>query len=161
MPWRTQTCSADLKIRPARPRDHAALTALWRRAVSASHRYLGARRLVEEETAVSTVYLPACEVWIAEADGPVGFLALRPGGEVAGLFVDPVAQRKGVGWSLLDHVQAGATLHLEVAAPNFAARAFYAHYGFREVSRRHDPDLDEELLHMRLSSPGPEVSTDG
>lgn len=86
---------------------------------------------------------------MAEADRTMGFIALYSNGEIAGLFVDPQYQGRGIGYALLDHIKGAAVLQLEVAAPNFKARRFYAGYGFQEVARRRDPDLSEEMVIMR------------
>lgn len=105
------------------------------------------------------VYLPRCEVWIAGGHIPQGFIALGRPGQIAGLFVDPAAQGRGLGRKLLDHVRGAHPLQLEVAAPNFRARNFYARYGFTEVSRRRDPDLDEDLVQMFLAQTETETPT--
>jgi ribosomal protein S18 acetylase RimI-like enzyme len=150
MPWFTRGSSADPVIRRARLVDQPVLAALWRRAIEPEHAYLGPERLSQEHTRLTTTYLPACTVWLAQSDRVLGFVALRPDAEIAGLFVDPAAQGRGIGRALLNHVRDRGALHLEVAAPNFTARHFYQRYGFREVSRRHDPDLDEVLLRLKL-----------
>lgn len=150
MLWRTPSSSDTLRIRRARKRDEAALSAIWWRAVQQDHGFLGFALLAEERRALTEMYLPSCEVWLAQDVRPLGFVALHAQGEVAGLFVDPVAQGQGIGRRLLDHIRGDKDLHLEVAAPNLSARLFYQKYGFRELSRRHDPNLDETLVQLHL-----------
>lgn len=150
MPWRKLSFSSDFHIRRAKRRDHPALAALWWRAVKPSHGFVAPSRLSAERSALTQRYLPACTVWAAQDTRLLGFVAVTSGGDVAGLFVDPTAQGQGVGRRLLDHVRQDAALFLDVAAPNIAARRFYQSYGFHEVSRQHDPDLDETLVRMHL-----------
>ena len=68
------------------------------------------------------------------------------------LFVDPAAQRRGVGTALLEDVASQlGELRLDVNEQNPSARAFYEAKGFREVGRS---DVDGQgrpfpLLHLR------------
>lgn len=77
------------------------------------------------------------EVYLALDEGRlIGFMAFyRPESFVHSLFVE--RQRSGVGRALLDHAAqiADGSLHLKCATPNEAARAYYAHLGWREVER--------------------------
>lgn len=75
---------------------------------------------------------------------PVAFLALR-GDMVEHLYVDPVAQGKGVGTALIAAAKARrpAGLRLWVFQRNTGARAFYARRGFAEVELT-DGDGNEE-----------------
>ncbi|MDJ0993572.1 MAG: GNAT family N-acetyltransferase [Dinoroseobacter sp.] len=141
-----------MQIRRATPSDFGELTALWERAVWNNHQFLGQVRLEAERARVRSTYLPACRIWVAHADHTLGFIALRASGEIAGLFVDPQFQARGIGRALLDHVRDQAPLRVEVTAPNCGARRFYQQYGFREVARRRDPDLDEEMVMMRFDA---------
>jgi len=156
MRWRTQSCCEPLRLRRARRRDHPALAALWWRAVADSHRFMDQARLSREHATLTRLYLPSCDVWMAQGAGAAtGFIALQGHANVAGLFVDPERQGRGIGTALLDRVRGKGPLSLEVAAPNFAARAFYRRYGFAETARRHDPDLDEVLVQLHLPARGP------
>lgn len=152
MPCNMLGCCPEMRIRRADPRDGPNLIKIWESAVAGSHRFLDQSKLVSEREALSTVYLPACDVFLAQADRPLGFIALHGGSEIAGLFVEPASQGQGVGRALLNYVKDQDTLRLEVAAPNFEARGFYQSEGFEEVSRRHDPDLDEEMVIMRFDA---------
>lgn len=77
-------------------------------------------------------------VQVAECDGQVlGFVA-DDGEELAWLYVDPAARRRGVGQALVAAVQAAqpAGLSLELLDGNAAALAFYRACGFVETSAR-------------------------
>jgi [ribosomal protein S18]-alanine N-acetyltransferase len=82
-------------------------------------------------------------VW--HADAPVGFVLARDLGdetEILSLAVLPAARRQGVARALLDAVvahaaaQRSASIVLEVAADNDAARNLYSGCGFVPVGRR-------------------------
>lgn len=73
----------------------------------------------------------------------IGFVVVRTAAqewEVENIAVSPLMQRKGVGLRLIGEVinrlPPGTDLLLEVRASNAAARALYAHAGFKESGRR-------------------------
>jgi ribosomal protein S18 acetylase RimI-like enzyme len=84
------------------------------------------------------------EVWVAEEDGRLlGFVAIRRsrrnGWEVVEkIYVDPVAQNRGIGSALLDQAKALRPdgLVLWVFQENTGARRFYERHGFRVVTLR-------------------------
>ncbi len=67
-------CSARaLRLRPAQPKDHAALAELWRRSVEATHHFLSSLAVDELYGAVLRNYLPAVEeIWLAEYNPEYG-----------------------------------------------------------------------------------------
>ncbi|WP_375388413.1 GNAT family N-acetyltransferase [uncultured Amnibacterium sp.] len=80
--------------------------------------------------------LPAAEAWLARIDGePVGYAVLEGDDLLADLYVDPVAQRRGVGDALLMHARARRPrgLTLWVFTTNTGAQGFYSRRGFRVV----------------------------
>lgn len=118
-------------LRPARPADHDALVALWRRSVEASHGFLAPGALGEIEAEVRRALPAARELWLAEASGaPAGFLGCT-GAHVDMLFVAPEFFRQGVGTGLLDHARKlHGPLSVEVNEDNAGAAAFYRSRGF-------------------------------
>lgn len=84
---------------------------------------------------------------------PQGFIALI-GKHIGGLFVDPAAQRCGVGRALVEHAAGRlGTLTVDVYERIATAIAFYRGCGFVPVDRR---ERDEEgrdfaLLTLRLN----------
>lgn len=142
-------------LRPASPADAAALVAVWRRAVLATHGFLTPED-VDRYEGVVRAGLPTLTVTLAERQGRVlGFVAVD-GARVEMLFVDPDVHGSGVGSALLRHATAGrAVVDLDVNEQNPGARAFYARRGFVELGRS---PLDADgrpypLLHLRRVAP--------
>lgn len=79
----------------------------------------------------------------AEPQGFVMAWAAAGDSELLTVAVIPEARRKGVGASLVTSAcvtalaRGSASMHLEVAEDNAAARALYAKLGYEEVGRRH------------------------
>lgn len=147
--------AADPVLRAASPADAAAMVALWRRAVLATHDFLAAGD-VDRYEGVVRAGLPTLTVTLAERQGRVlGFVAVD-GARVEMLFVDPGVHGSGIGSALLRHATAGrAVVDLDVNEQNPGARAFYARHGFVEVGRS---PLDGDgrpypLLHLRRLAP--------
>ena len=107
--------SREFRIRDACPEDAACLTALARRA-KASWEYPAAwLDQWAAELAFEPAYLSAHRVRVAESGGlVVGVAALEPrpaGWEIERLWVDPAAQRLGIGRALVDDALAHAARH--------------------------------------------------
>ncbi len=100
---------------------------------------------------------------------PTGFLmawAVAGDSEILTLAVIPEARRRGVGASLVAAagaaalVRGAASMHLEVAETNFAARALYAKLGYTEAGRRgayyagEGGSVDALVLKRDLPRPG-------
>lgn len=105
---------------------------------------------------------------VAREDEPAGFImAWTAGGdgEILTVAVVPEARRKGFGAALVNAAGAaallrgGASMHLEVAETNEAARALYAKLGYEEAGRRHAYYAGEggrvDAIVMRRSLPRP------
>ncbi|MDY4297708.1 MULTISPECIES: GNAT family N-acetyltransferase [unclassified Xanthomonas] len=126
-----------MTVRPYRAEDWARLCAI----------HDGARLEELQAAGLAEAFLPlpiAAEreglfdyrVQVAEAQGQVlGFVA-DDGEELAWLYVDPAARRRGVGQALVAAVQGAspAGLTLELLEGNAAALAFYRVCGFVETS---------------------------
>src|SRR6266536_3881852 len=72
-------------------------------------------------------------IWVAEEDGRVvGFSGVKDE-ELTHLYVDPVAQDRGIGSSLMEHAKTVSPERLElwVFQKNEGARRFYERHGFR------------------------------
>ena len=89
---------------------------------------------------------PAVFAVVSRASEPQGFAmawAAAGDAELLTVAVIPEARRKGVGASLVSAasvtalVRGSASMHLEVAEDNHAARALYAKLGYEEAGRRH------------------------
>lgn len=87
------------------------------------------------------------EVWLALLGGaPVGLLSIfRPENFVHCLYVDPDAQRLGVGRALVEHVrrEVGAPLTLKLDVPNRKAILFYEATGWERMTGLDDQGVDD------------------
>lgn len=144
-----------LAIRPYRAdADLEPCLAIWRAASEAGHPFLGAGALDDDEPLVRDVYMPAAEVWVADAGGPVGFIALLDG-FVGGLFVAPGRHGEGIGRALVEHAAAlRGALTVDVYEENVAAQRFYRRAGFVETGRRAEDDRGRPhaLVSMRRTA---------
>lgn len=125
---------AAITIRLAMPSDRAAICAIWDDASMLAHSFLSVDERTSEHALIRDRFLPSALTWVAERDGEiVGFLS-RVAQEVAGLFVSPVFQRRGIGGLLLERafsVDEEALVH--VYAANAVALDFYRTMGFRPL----------------------------
>jgi putative acetyltransferase len=144
-----------ITIRLSTGSDTAALAAIWRASVRATHDFLSEADFRDIDILVAEHYLPATRVWVAfdEAGRARGFLGLS-GGHVDALFIDPASRGQGVGRRLLAHAEAIAgRLTVDVNEQNAQAVGFYRHMGFETTGRspRDDAGRPYPLLHMRQS----------
>jgi putative acetyltransferase len=97
----------------------------------------------EDRVFFRTRVFPACQVWVAERAGIVGFIAFRPGW-VDHLYVRPKSLRQGYGRALLNEAKArNSELQLWTFQRNRNAIAFYEANGFLLV-RETDGTANEE-----------------
>jgi GNAT superfamily N-acetyltransferase len=128
-----------MEIETARPADAEALAAVFTASRLAAMPWLPRlHSAAEDRRFVAEQVLGASdEVLVVRRDErPVAFLALR-GAMVEHLYVEPSAQRAGIGSVLLDAAKSRrpAGLRLWVFQRNEDARAFYARHGFAELER--------------------------
>lgn len=118
-------------VRWARAEERQALEDLQRRASLALDEY---REQLEAHP--DAIVLPAEHIGstlVAEVDGQIAGFAVLLGGELDGLFVEPVQWRRGIGTALVEAAvhearRRGVSLVTVVASPE--ARAFYEKCGF-------------------------------
>ncbi|MFV3076460.1 acetyltransferase [Niveispirillum fermenti] len=124
-------------LRLSTPDDVAAIHAVWRAAVDATHGFVAPADLDFYENLLLTLYLPQVPVWLAtlEDGTATGFMGLT-GPKIDALFVHPAFHRTGVGRRLIDHAASlHAQLLVDVNAQNPGAVTFYRTLGFRVVGR--------------------------
>ena len=135
------------------PDDADDITAVFLAARRAAMPWLPELHSDEETLAYFARVLAECEVLVVRprTGRVIGFLALR-GDVVDHLYVDPAAQRRGVGSELLAGAQARRPGGLELWAfqRNTPARAFYARHGFTELRRTDGRDNEEREPDVRL-----------
>jgi putative acetyltransferase len=142
-------------IRDADRDEHALLVGIWRRAVEATHAFLGSAEIDDLEPRVRVELARAALRVAVGPDGPVGFLG-GSAGVVEMLFVDPAAHGRGAGTALLEDAAAHhPVLTLDVNEQNPAARAWYARRGFLETGRSATDEAGRPypLLHLRRVTP--------
>jgi chorismate mutase/GNAT superfamily N-acetyltransferase len=149
----------ELTLRPASPADSDRVAALYGAARAAAVPPMPpALHTAEEDRAFFAGRLADDdhEAWLAESAGrPVGF-ALMTATWLDGLYVDPAAQRSGVGSALLDVVKAQRPdgFGLWVFESNTPAREFYARRGLVELERTDGSGNEERAPDVRMAWPG-------
>ncbi len=121
-------------LRPSRPQDGARIIDLWRRAVDATHSFLGAddRQAIDAEV---RAFLPHAPLLLAvDADDlPLAFMLVMDG-HMEALFVDPAHHGRGLGRLLVEQaLREHPRLGTDVNAQNPQALAFYKRLGFVET----------------------------
>ncbi|WP_150525490.1 GNAT family N-acetyltransferase [Roseibium sediminis] len=133
-----------LKLRPARPDDATALTAILHRG-KASWGYPDDKMAeFREHWRISEEKIAGMTVLVAERDGvPCAFLSVGPRDDqtllVDDLFVDPTAQGQGVGSLLLlraEDIARSQRLSRLYLESDIHAEAFYLKHGFKTVSHK-------------------------
>src|SRR4051812_50004271 len=114
-------------IRDVDPDEREVLVGIWRRAVEATHGFLGPTEIDDLEPRVRAALARAAPRVAEGPDGPAGFLGGSPG-EADMLFVDPSLHRRGAGTApLADPGAHHPALTLDLHAQKPAARGWYAH----------------------------------
>lgn len=139
-------------LRPCRgSTEWPALVRIWRSAVEATHHFLAPEDIAFFESRMTSDYLPAVDLTVADVDGvPAGFSGIA-GNSLEMLFVDDTHRGRGVGSALLERALADhPDLILDVNEQNPQAVGFYEHHGFVTL-RRSPTDADGRpfpILHM-------------
>jgi putative acetyltransferase len=143
-------------IRRFRGSDLDRLLDLWERASRLAHPFLDDDFLRRERRTIADVFMPKSETWVYVREGAaVGFISLL-GNEIGGLFVDPSAQRQGIGRALVDHARSlRGELEVEVFAANRIGRGFYEGYGFTPAGEGKEAETGHPILRMRWGAPAP------
>ena len=125
-----------IRIRKSTSMDGARVMEIWRRAVDATHDFLGPedRRDIENEVAA---FLPRAllDLAVDETDGAIGFMLLH-GSHMEALFVDPDFRGSGIGRALVQEaIRRHSDLSTDVNEQNLQAIGFYERLGFERCGR--------------------------
>jgi putative acetyltransferase len=145
--------SVPTMIRRYTDEDRDGLLAVWYRASVIAHSFLSEEFFETERRQIVEQWLPIAETIVYETGGRVvGFLALIDN-QVGAIFVDPDAQRRGIGRALMDAARDSRRfLELDVFEANSNARRFYDAYGFQFVDRHVNEDTGQPELRLRFGT---------
>lgn len=149
-------------IRPARAADVESLVAFSKRTILACYPPFLGREAVEgyiASGAVETFFedkLPRC--FILEQDGALAGVTAHTGSNVDLLMVDVGLHHKGLGWRLMDHLEAllfesSLEITLESFTRNQQANTFYGKRGWSAVDRYDDKETGVPLIKMSKKRP--------
>lgn len=151
--------SLDLTLRPARGEDLLGIAELYQRARAAAVPAMPPIvHTADEVSAYVTGWdLAEREVWVAETDRLVGFMALTATW-LDSLYVDPAAQRQGIGSALLDVAKSLRPdgFALWVFESNEPGREFYRRHGLLELEHTDGSANEERAPDLRVAWPGQE-----
>ncbi len=139
-------------IRPFTLEDLNETLTLWEAASAVAHPFFSDAFANHAKELMTTVYMPNATghtwVWCDEDHVLKGFISMIDN-EIGGLFVDPRAQRMGIGKALVDHVRSmHKTLEVEVFKNNVIGSAFYHRYGFTLMHEQFHEESGQLLLRL-------------
>ena len=135
-------------IRKFETRDLDEVMDVWLHANIESHTFIEADYWKKNYDVVRKL-IPEAEVFVAEENEELqGFIGLKDT-YIAGIFVKPMEQSKGIGTELLRTVMnLNDQLQLNVYKKNIRAVVFYQHRGFKIVNQETDENTSEEEYAM-------------
>ncbi len=136
-------------IRKHTPEDLEAILDIWYKSSSIPHHFLEVSYVEKVKGDMRTLYVPNSETGVYEKEDSVLDFVSMMGNEIAGLFVLPDNQSKGIGSKLLDFVsESNENLEVEVFEKNEIGRAFYQKYGFKLISQFFHEESNNEVLRL-------------
>jgi len=126
------------------------LLEIWEAAALIAHPFLSTEFHEMVKKAMRDMYLPNSDTWVFEESGNIiGFIAML-NNEIGGLFVDPNQQAKGIGTSLVNHMnQFHDTLEVEVFEENKIGKPFYEKHGFKVIKEYIMEETNQKVLRMK------------
>jgi putative acetyltransferase len=140
-------------IRKYIDQDETRVIDIWYYTSSSAHSFLDAVFVEKVKKDMKDIYLPNAETWVFEKNNAViGFISMIEN-EIAGLFVYPDQQSKGIGTLLVNFVgDLHKELEVEVFKNNKIGRSFYDKYGFKMMKEYFHEESKQILLRMKFSS---------
>jgi GNAT superfamily N-acetyltransferase len=150
--------AGELRIDRAAAADASTATGIYLRSRRAAWPEMPNGIHSDEETHafVAEVMIAQRETWLAWEDETALGLLVLDGSKLDWLFVDPVAQSRGVGSALIEHAKARSPsgLTLWVFESNRRAQAFYERHGLVIVARTDGAGNEEKVPDIRYAWPG-------
>jgi GNAT superfamily N-acetyltransferase len=139
-------------LRPATPRDIAAVVDVFQRSRAAAMPWLPVLHSHDEDLAFFGAQVEAQQASVMVVDGAVEAFAITDAGWLRQLFVAPDRHGLGLGTCLVHEAQRQYPDGLQLWAfeHNIAARAFYAARGFVEVEATDGAGNEERLPDVRM-----------
>lgn len=140
------------KIVRCNEHDYTTLAGIWKRSVTATHKFLTEEAINEIESALIPDYFPNVDLYaIVDNDIMAGFIGLNSD-RIEMLFVDSDKLGRGYGTSLVAFARRKGATKVDVNEQNPNALGFYLANGFKVTGR---DDTDEAgrpypILHMSL-----------
>ena len=137
-------------IRKYKEKEIPKLLEIWESAALIAHPFLNTEFHEMVKGAMKDMYLPNSDTWVYEENGNIiGFISMMKN-EIGGLFVDPNQQSKGVGTSLVNHInQFHNILEVEVFEENKIGKPFYEKYGFKVIKEYLMKETNQKVLRMK------------
>ena len=126
------------------------LLEIWESAALLAHPFLDTDFHEMVRKAMRDMYLPNSDTWVYEESGIIiGFISMAKN-EIGGLFVDPKNHSKGIGTSLVNHMnQFHDSLEVEVFEENKIGKPFYEKYGFKIIKEYVMEETNQKVLRMK------------
>ena len=126
------------------------LLEIWESAALLAHPFLDTDFHEMVKKAMRDIYLPNSDTWVYEESGIIiGFISMAKN-EIGGLFVDPKNHSKGIGTSLVNHMnQFHDSLEVEVFEENKIGKPFYEKYGFKIIKEYVMEETNQKVLRMK------------
>ncbi len=137
-------------IRKYKEEEIPKLLEIWESAALLAHPFLDTDFHEMVKKAMRDMYLPNSDTWVYEESGSIiGFISMAKN-EIGGLFVEPKNHSKGIGTSLVNHMnQFHDSLEVEVFEENKIGKPFYKKYGFKVIKEYVMEETNQKVLRMK------------